>query len=253
MHYSATLASTKTLLKESICPLYDPETSSVDLKHDFHGVYGASLSNEMEDLVDDFPLAFAFGSPIDMINGGEWDIRLVEGEIIDFIGLGIRSVFAATSSSIAHAGEFHSETLVERLAYFSALPEKFRLGTSVEVESRWFNSYLPHDSLNTVADTLTEGFPAGTRVSPRVEYAEKRIIALHNVPKNDEKFSEFMGEFSPDCCDFDDFVSDLEWEEDSLRKTRKLFEIEIEIYLPVLTPEYLALPNDIQFKYTPSH
>ncbi|MEX0649860.1 MAG: hypothetical protein WD200_02580 [Candidatus Andersenbacteria bacterium] len=244
--------SSNTFLKESICPLFNPTTSSVDLKHDFRGVYGSSLWDEMDDFLDVFPLAFAFGSPVDMIDGGEWDIRLVEGEVIDFIGLGIRSVFAATASSIAHAGEIHSETLVERLAYFSVLPHKFRPGISAEAESRWFNTYLPHDSLASVADILTEGFQGKTYVSPRPEYAEKRIIILHDVPKGEEEFSDFISDFSANCSDFDDLVSELDWEENSLTKTRKLFEIEIVLYLPVLTPEYLALPSEVQWQFTPS-
>jgi hypothetical protein len=64
--------NSKTFLKESVCPLFDPDTSSDHLKHDFHGVYGNSLWDEMDDLLDIFPLAFAFGSPVDMIDGGEW-------------------------------------------------------------------------------------------------------------------------------------------------------------------------------------
>lgn len=181
------------------------------------------------------------------------DIRLVEGEVIDFIGLGIRSAFAATASSIAHAGETHSETLVERLAYFSALPEKFCPGISAEAESPWFNYYLPHDSLASVADILTKGFPEKTYVSPKPEYAEKRIVALHDIPKDEEDFSRFIGGFSANYSDFDDLVSELDWEEDSLKETRKLFEIEIELYLPVLTPEYLSLPSEVRWRHTPSH
>ena len=243
--------SSKTFLKDSICPLFDPNSSSVNLKHDFRGVYGNSLWDEMDDLLDAFPPAFAFGSPVDMIDGGDWDIRLVEGKVIDFIGLGIRSVFAATASSIAHAGETHSETLVERLAYFSALPEKFRPSISAEAESCWFKYYLPHDSLESVADILTEGFPGKTFVSPIPEYAEKRIVTLHDVPRDEEEFSDFIGGFSANYSDFDDLVSEFGWEEDSLAQPRKLFEIEIELYLPVLTPEYIALPSDVRRYHTP--
>jgi len=228
------------LLKDFVSEGWKPDDGNA-LKHDFEGVYGPELWNMMEELLDVFPITFALGIDVDILDTGEWDIRLVEGEQLDMIELGIRSVFSATEVNIKEAEELHSECLEERLKYFKQLPTSFRPGISAEAESRWFQGYLPHDRLEGLAELLSKGFPEGSVVSPRPAYAEQRDINLHDVPSDQEEAEDFICQFSVNCSNYDELVDHMDWDEETLRDERKIFEVEIALYLPVITPEIEAL------------
>jgi len=232
--------SESRLIKESVSKGWKPGDSAA-LKHDFEGVYGPVLWHMMEDLLDVFPIAFGLGTDVDALDTSEWDLRLVEGDQLDMIELGIRSVLSATEANIKEAGELHSECLEERLEYFKKLPKSFRLGISAEAESRWFQAYIPNNHLKGVAELLSEGFLDGTFVSPRPVYAEQRDINLHDVPTNHDEAEDFICQFSMNCSDYDDLVNHLDWDEDTLKDPRKIFEVEIALYLPVITPEIQEL------------
>ena len=240
----------RSLLKEAIYPDWMPGDSS-DLKYDFAKVYGPQLCYMMEDLLDAFPFCYGIGSSIDMLDGGQWDIRLVERTCVDLIELGVRSVFSVTEESIKQSAEEWSESLVERLDYFKSLPEKYRPDHTAAQESRWFESYLPHQDLTEVAILLSEGFPDGTFVSPRVVYAEKREINLHDVPAERNEVEDFICGFTFGCSELSDLVDSLEWDEEELDSTRKIFEIEIGLYLPVITPEFLELSDEDRNQHLP--
>lgn len=238
------------LLKEHIHPEYDGSISRQ--KYDFHAVYGMNLWMEMDDLLDEFPAKFSLGSHVDTFAAGEWDINLLETEHIDFIELGIRSCFVATQETIKESAGIWSESLEERVQYFSALPDKFRIGIPAEAESKWFQGYMPNDAIKQVATILSDGFPDDTEVSPIICYAEKRDIGVHPIPSEAEAFSEFMAEFSGENLEFDNYVDQYDWDDDDIETPRKLFVIEIAIYLPVITPEFRRLPETERERLVPS-
>jgi len=240
-----------SLLKEAIRLEWKPGQPT-DLKYDFSRVYGSDLDYLIEDLLYAFPHCYGIGSSIDMLDGGEWDIRLVERDCVDLIELGIRSVFSATEQTIQQSAEEWSESLVERLNYFKALPKQYRPGFTAADESRWFKSYLPHENLKEVAKLLSEGFPEGAFVSPRVVYAESREINLHEVPADRNEAEDFICGFTFGCSELSDLVDSLEWDEDELALPRKIFEIEIGLYLPVITPEFMQLSDEDQALHLPA-
>jgi hypothetical protein len=241
----------RLLLKDSINPMWKPGMNP-DLKYDYSEVYGPELGYLMEDLLDTFPHCYGIGSSIDMLDGGEWDIRLVERDYVDMIELGIRSVFSATKQTIRESAEDWSESLVERLDYFNALPKQYRPSFTAADESRWLESYLPHECLTEVAKLLSKGFPEGAFVSPRVAYAENREINLHEVPADRNEAEDFICGFTFGCSELSELVDSLEWDEDELTLPRKIFEIEIGLYLPVITPEFMQLSDEDQTLHLPA-
>ena len=228
-------SSKSRLIKESVSDGWKPGDNP-NFKYDYEGTYGVELWNMMSEVLDCFPDTFCSGVEVGQVNVDTWDIRLIEIHSVDIIELGIKSVFAVETTSIETSPKGHNTSLSDRLSFFNKLPQVNSIPSLFTfIEAAEFHKFLPKKEICHVTELLSQGFTDGTIVSNDIIYAEKRVIQLLDIPNSEPEFGDFMSNHTINCSCFDEARDGLiGWEEWELETPKRLFDIEIGLYLPVI-------------------